>query len=196
DFERFEKDVPSRRSKPQFDILQRLRMVANRIGKEPTRLELDFDVIGKNSTIPLYIFSNDILEVCIDGNMLCISVIQLWLMYLHRLCIESGSTHLYGFIDPFHIQSSGNKPEESQTYLQKRLFEGQKMCYLAPYYYMSHWQLLVICPSKNIVVFFCSLGKKPNKNIQMIVDLAMEEGHRMAGRHSSQIMKPTWICPS
>ncbi|RDY05706.1 hypothetical protein CR513_10427, partial [Mucuna pruriens] len=38
--------------------------------------------------------------------------------------IQFNSAHLYGFIYPLHIQSIGNKSSESQTYLQKRLFEG------------------------------------------------------------------------
>ena len=33
--------------------------------------------------------------------------------------------------------------------------------------FMAHWLLLIMCPKDNIVVWFCSLRKKPNINIKV-----------------------------
>ena len=41
--------------------------------------------------------------------------------------------NIYGFIDPIHIQSTGNQVYEIQAYIQARICNGGKECYLAPY---------------------------------------------------------------
>ncbi|RDX96536.1 hypothetical protein CR513_20791, partial [Mucuna pruriens] len=91
EFNRSKKDVWPKRSKSQLDPLQCLWM-----------LQLDAKIEDWNSTIPFYICQKDVLEVCTGDDMLCISIIQLWLM-----------------------QSTRNKPIEFHTYLQKRLQEGR-----------------------------------------------------------------------
>ncbi|KAG4936145.1 hypothetical protein JHK82_050427 [Glycine max] len=37
-----------------------------------------------------------------------------------------------------------------------------------------HWQLVVLCPRENIVVWFCSLRKKPDVNIKATINSAMK----------------------
>ncbi|KAL5191434.1 hypothetical protein HKD37_04G010714 [Glycine soja] len=39
---------------------------------------------------------------------------------------------------------------------------------------MAHWQLIVLCPQDNIVVWLCSLRKKPDVNIKGAVNSAMK----------------------
>ncbi|RDX85958.1 hypothetical protein CR513_32782, partial [Mucuna pruriens] len=41
-------------------------MATGRI-EEPVQLQLDANVVGKNSITPLYIWPKNVLEVCIDG---------------------------------------------------------------------------------------------------------------------------------
>ena len=46
------------------------------------------------------------------------------------------------------------------------LFDGQ-------FYFVdfkAHWQLLVLCPRKNIVVWFCSVRRKPDVHIKFVVN--------------------------
>ncbi|KAG5001140.1 hypothetical protein JHK87_022212 [Glycine soja] len=40
--------------------------------------------------------------------------------------------------------------------------------------FKTHWQLVVLCPRDNIVVWFCSLRKKPDVNIKAAINIAMK----------------------
>ncbi|WJX80499.1 hypothetical protein P8452_63487 [Trifolium repens] len=66
-----------------------------------------------------------------------------------------------------------NERGRVQSYIQKKLSDDKKDCYLAPYLNNHHWQLLIINPKKLEVVFLCSLGKKPDKKITDIVEIAL-----------------------
>ncbi|KAJ1407428.1 Papain-like cysteine peptidase superfamily [Sesbania bispinosa] len=162
----------------------------------PIQLQLDPDVIGRHTSIPFYISQRDMLDLVMGNEMINISTLQLWLMYLHRLCTSKGIVDKYGFIDPLHIQSTGNKTKDIQSYIQSRICIVRKECYLTPYLHSEHWQLMIICPRQNCVVFLCSLGNKPKKDIRTLVDLAIEAWHLLEGRHSGSRKKTTWICPS
>jgi len=37
------------------------------------------------------------------------------------------------------------------------------------FYTRSHWQLMFICPIDNIVVWFCSLHRKPSQDMKIVV---------------------------
>ncbi|CAH9107971.1 unnamed protein product [Cuscuta epithymum] len=97
--------------------------------------------------------------------------------YLYKQCVQKNMKNTYGFFDPHSIQEVGNKPDEVQTYILSYLGED-KECYLFPYYYPNHWQLFVLCPRQNSIVFLCSLGNKPKKNIKSLLDLSMQ-AHQM-----------------
>ncbi|KAG5061452.1 hypothetical protein JHK87_002481 [Glycine soja] len=191
------KDVRHKRLEPQLGPLERLLIIVSKIRKDHVQLPWDPDVLSKPSTMSFHIYRRDIFELCMGSEMLNISVIQLWLMYLHSLCTDKGNAHIYGFMDPQSIQSVGNNATEVQGYLQSRLHERKKQCYLAPYLHSDHWQLLIICPKQNVVVLLCSLHKKTiNKEMKTIVNLAMDEYQRLVGSQSrSRRKKPTWILP-
>ncbi|WJX74170.1 hypothetical protein P8452_57856 [Trifolium repens] len=133
----------------------------------------------------------DIMELCMGKQELSITILRLWLTYLNRLSINVGKNDLYGFIDPCFIQSQ-HDPTNAETYIQNKLSDDKKECYLAPYHNNHHWQLLIICPRANNVVFLCSLERKPDKNIIHTVDSALDGYHKLQG---VQKKKPTWIYP-
>ncbi|KAL5168114.1 hypothetical protein HKD37_11G030342 [Glycine soja] len=191
------KDAPHKRLEPQLDPLERLLIIVSKIRKDHVQLPWDPDVLSKPSTMPFYIYRRDIFRLCMGSEMPNISIMQLWLMYLHNLCTDKGNAHIYGFMDPQSIQSVGNNATEVQGYLQSRLHESKKQCYLAPYLHSDHWQLLIICPKQNVVVLLCSLHKKTiNREMKTTVDLAMDEYQRLVGSQSrSRRKKPTWILP-
>ncbi|KOM48161.1 hypothetical protein LR48_Vigan07g186500 [Vigna angularis] len=66
------------------------------------------------------LFSDDALQCLVA------LVLQLWLLYLHRLTIERKNDHIYGFIDPVAIQGVGNKSEEVQNYLLEAFVNRKK----------------------------------------------------------------------
>lgn len=190
------KDVLPERSRPELDPLKRLCLVAMDIRRQPVQLNLEPDVIGRPTSIPYHIEQSDIMDLCMGNKLPCISILRLWLTYLHRLCTSKGNINLYGFIDPLPILSAENKIEDIQAYMRSMLYKGKKECYLAPYFHLAHWQLLIICPRQNVNVLLCSLGNKPNKEIKSLIDQVMKACHMMEGRISASRKKPRWICPN
>ncbi|KAJ1377787.1 Papain-like cysteine peptidase superfamily [Sesbania bispinosa] len=182
-------------AKPEADPLSCLCTLAMNIGKEPIQLKLDPDVIGKPNEIPFYISQRDILDLIMRNEMICISVLQLWLMYLHHLCISKGIIDMYGFIDPLHIQRMGNKADNIYSYIHSRICGFRNECYLAPCFHLAHWQLMIICPRQNRIIFLCSLGLKPKDKFKNLVDLAMDACHVLEGSSTSK-KKATWIFPN
>ncbi|KAH1202841.1 hypothetical protein GmHk_17G049205 [Glycine max] len=57
---------------------------------------------------------------------------------------------------------------------------------------MAHWQLVVLCPGDNVVVWFCSLKKKPDAAIKGAVNSAMKSVTKTAEGKPPQ-HGPQWI---
>ncbi|KAG4909343.1 hypothetical protein JHK87_055459 [Glycine soja] len=70
--------------------------------------------------------------------------------------------------------------------------ESQKEVYIGPYLNRAHWQLVVLCPRDNIVVWFCSLRKKPDVNIKTAMNSAMKTLSTSAQGMADQLV-PQWI---
>ncbi|KOM49427.1 hypothetical protein LR48_Vigan08g025400 [Vigna angularis] len=126
----------------------------------------------------------------------CLSVLQLWNLYLHHLCIERRNATIYGFLHPIIIQSVGNISKKVQKYLIEMFEKARKEVYLAPYLHKGHWQLLVIVPHRSLVVLLCSLHKKANTlSIKNILEASLEAHSRLWGvssvfRKKMQIITP------
>jgi len=54
-------------------------------------------------------------------------------MYLNEYVSKTGNADVYGFLEPQHIQKSGNKHMECQTYIQNWMGKSKKRIYMAPY---------------------------------------------------------------
>ncbi|WJX55746.1 hypothetical protein P8452_41478 [Trifolium repens] len=96
---------------------------------------------------------------------------------------------MYGFIDPNFIQPQGD-PAGSQSYITEKLIENEKDCFFVPYFNNHHWQLLIIEPKTQNVVFLCSMGLKPDKNIVLVIDSAIIGYNRLKGSRKQRM--PTW----
>ncbi|CAH9080403.1 unnamed protein product [Cuscuta europaea] len=57
---------------------------------------------------------------------------------------------------------------------------------------LNHWQLFVLCPKQNTIVFLCSLGNKPKKNIRSLLELEMQAHQMTKNKRNS---KAKWIQP-
>ncbi|CAH9085201.1 unnamed protein product [Cuscuta europaea] len=55
----------------------------------------------------------------------------------------------------------------------------------------NHWQLFILSPIQNTIVFLCSLGNKPNRQFKNIIDAAMEASCRLNSRKG----RVKWIIP-
>ncbi|XP_029126333.1 uncharacterized protein LOC114915625 [Cajanus cajan] len=183
--------TPSRNLLP---IKRLWRLVADMEDDEqPKQLPWPPEVFNMSSKVPLYISQSDISEITNGHCMLNISILQLWLLFIHKLSMDKGNDHIYGFLEPESIQKSGNKVEEIQAYIQNWMFDSNKKVYLAPYFSDAHWQLLVICPMDNIAVCICSLHKPPPMDFRQLLDRAMEGYHILKG--SKMKKKMSWVSP-
>ncbi|XP_029127258.1 uncharacterized protein LOC114915929 [Cajanus cajan] len=149
------------------------------------------EVFGFCSNVPLYISQSDISEITNEHCMLNISILQLWLLFIHKLSVDKGNDHIYGFLEPELIQKIGNKTEEIQAYIQNWMSESNKKVYLVPYFSNAHWQLLIICPMDNISVCICSMHKPPPADFKQLLDKAMEGYHMLKG--SKLKKKMLWV---
>ncbi|XP_058727624.1 uncharacterized protein LOC131599194 [Vicia villosa] len=159
-------DPPPKKSEP---ICQKLVVKAMYMDQT---LKFNGESGGKNAFIELP--REDIVDFYMGTKELGITILQVWLVYLHRLGMELGNNTVYGFMDP-HLTHSQNERGSVQSYIQKKMCDYMKECYLAPYFNNHHWQLFIINPQKFEVAFLCSLGKKPDKKIYDIVEMKTVE---------------------
>ncbi|KAH1233724.1 hypothetical protein GmHk_09G026100 [Glycine max] len=75
-----------------------------------------------------------------------------------------------GFLEPQSIRCTKDTREECQKYIEMWVKESHREIYLGPYFNQAHWQLLVLCPRENIIVWFCSIRRKPDVHIKFAVN--------------------------
>ncbi|XP_027912789.1 uncharacterized protein LOC114177619 [Vigna unguiculata] len=82
-----------------------------------------------------------------------------------------------------------------QRYIQRWIHEFKKRIYIAPYIEGSHWQLIIICPIDRIVVWFCSLHKKPSKEMKTLIQRAINVSGVLDGKSTASSSHLDWIYP-
>ncbi|WVY89165.1 hypothetical protein V8G54_034679 [Vigna mungo] len=102
---------------PQLSPLQQLGAAVVTMGNKTIEIDMPPELTCKTATTTLFVCHRDICEIVIGNDLLSTTVLQLWNLYLHHLCIERRNTTIFGFLDPVIIQSVGNKSEEVQKYL-------------------------------------------------------------------------------
>ncbi|XP_058740299.1 uncharacterized protein LOC131612541 [Vicia villosa] len=172
---------PSKRLEPENTGAEKL-MLKIMSRKEDLKFKLERDDF-------FYLPIKDIMELCMKTQDLRISILRIWVVYIKHLCTQLDKTDLYGFIDP-NFNQPQNDRASSQSHITEKLFENDKECFFVPYLNNHHWQLLIIEPKKQNVVFLCSMGLKPDKNIVFIVDSAIDGYNRLKGSRKQR--KPTW----
>ncbi|KAI4347885.1 hypothetical protein L6164_008661 [Bauhinia variegata] len=81
------KDISRPQPNRQVNPLMHMCEATIKIETLPMHLHLDPDVIGKPYPMPFYISQKDILAIITGADMLCILVIQLWLMSHWQLAV-------------------------------------------------------------------------------------------------------------
>ncbi|KAL5170243.1 hypothetical protein HKD37_11G031990 [Glycine soja] len=117
-----------------------------------------------NSDFPLYIKHEDLSEIAHGGQCLSISVIQLWIFMRAR------NSNMYGFLEPQSIQRSGQLQFESESYMKSWMQNSKRDVYLGAYLNGAYWQMVVILPKENVVVWFCSLHNKLYNYLKGIIN--------------------------
>ncbi|KAH1060600.1 hypothetical protein GYH30_004188 [Glycine max] len=165
-----------------FDIYQR-----------PVEVSWDGAKFGINNVKDGFFITHvDVSEIILGDKCLNISILQLWLMFIHDWSVSIGYGALYGFLEPQCIHNASSRRQECENYIGRWLKEAGKQIYIAPYLNQAHWQLLVLCPGDNVVVWFFSLKKKPDAAIKGAVNSAMKSVTKTAEGKPPQ-HGPQWI---
>ncbi|KAH1221580.1 hypothetical protein GmHk_12G034961 [Glycine max] len=117
---------------------------------KPMELAWDGAKFGlPNASNGFFITHADVTEIILGDKCLNISVLQLWMMFMNDWSTSIGFSPVYGFLEPQSIRCTKDTCEECQK---------------------AHWQLLVLCPRENIIVWFCSVRRKPDVHIKFAVN--------------------------
>ncbi|KAH1233938.1 hypothetical protein GmHk_09G026264 [Glycine max] len=147
-----------------------------------------------NSKNGFFITHADVIEIILGDKCLNISILQLWMMFMNDWSTSIGFAPIYGFLEPRSIHRAKDRRQEYEQYIETWVKESHREVYLGPYLNQAHWQLLVLCPRENIVVWFCSLRKKPDVHIKAAVSNAMKKiSTTFQGKENGPT--PQWIEP-
>ncbi|KAH1246570.1 hypothetical protein GmHk_06G016625 [Glycine max] len=116
-----------------------------------------------NDNFPLYIKHEDLSEITHGGQCFSISVIQL---HMIETSMRAGNVGVYGFLKPQSIQRSGQSQFESESYIKNWMQNSKRDVYLGAYLNGAHWQMVVILPKENVVIWFCSLHNEVSTRIK------------------------------
>ncbi|KAL5159631.1 hypothetical protein HKD37_15G043921 [Glycine soja] len=84
--------------------------------------------------------------------------------------VRAGNFDVYGFLEPQSIQRSGQSQFESKSYIKSWIQSSKQDVYLGAYLNGRHWQMVVILPKENLVVWFCSLHNRSDNYLRRIIN--------------------------
>ncbi|KAH1193695.1 hypothetical protein GmHk_19G054681 [Glycine max] len=113
-------------------------------------------------------------EITTGDKCLNIAILQLWNLYMDEWSDSLGHRSLYGFLEPQSIHNAKDRHRQCEEYIEKWLKESHRQVYLGAYLNQAHWQLIVLCPTHNVVVWFCSLRKRPDFHIKTAINNAFK----------------------
>ncbi|KAH1250226.1 hypothetical protein GmHk_05G013431 [Glycine max] len=122
-----------------------------------------------NQDFPLYIKHKDLSEIAHGGQCLSIFVIELWILHLTETSMRAGNS------DPQSIQRSGQSQFESNSYMKSWMQSSKCDVYLGAYLNGAHWQMVVILPNENLVVWFCSLHNRLDNYLKGIINIVIDK---------------------
>ncbi|KAL5180125.1 hypothetical protein HKD37_01G001313 [Glycine soja] len=157
------------------DPLYLMTLTIPQLFLKPLQVMWDATLFGLfNENFPLYIKHEDLSEIAHGGQCLSISVIQLWILHMTETSMRAGNIDVYGFLEPQSIQRSGQSQFESENYIKNWMQNSKRDVYLGAYLNGAHWQMVVILPKENVVIWFCSLHNKPDNYLKGIINSALK----------------------
>ncbi|KAH1229008.1 hypothetical protein GmHk_10G028878 [Glycine max] len=157
------------------DPLYLMTLTIPQLFLKPLQVMWDATIFGVfNQNFPLYIKHEDLSEIAHGGQCLSISVIQLWILHLTETSVRAGNSDVYGFLEPQSIQRSGQSQFESESYIKSWIQSSERDVYLGAYLNGGHWQMIVILPKENLVVWFCSLHNRLDNYLKGIINSALK----------------------
>ncbi|KAH1202844.1 hypothetical protein GmHk_17G049208 [Glycine max] len=181
------------------DPLYLMTLIIPQLFLKPLQVIWDATMFGVfNQNFLLYIKHEDLSEIAHGGQCLSISVIQLWVLHLTETSLRAGNSDMYGFLEPQSIQRSGQLQFESESYIKSWMQSSKRDVYLGAYlngttvthihlYCSGHWQMIVILPKENLVVWFCSLHNRPDNYLKGIINSVIDKKKALSAAITSCI---------
>ncbi|XP_006577539.1 uncharacterized protein [Glycine max] len=91
-----------------------------------------------------------------------------------RTSMRAGNADVYGYLEPQSIQRFDQSQFESKSYLKNWMQNSKRDAYLGAYLNGAHWQMVVILPNENVVIWFCSLHNRPDNYLKGIINSALK----------------------
>ncbi|CAK8534325.1 unnamed protein product [Lathyrus sativus] len=173
------------------DNVERLMRMVLRMGDDHLEIKLSHCASASN----FHMSPKCIRELLVGFNWLDLSTLQVWCTYIHRLCIDTSQSEVYGFIDPAmcsYVDHGSKTQANVKQYIQDKLRDEKRECDLLPFVHGGHWQLIVMCPNDNTVVVFYFLHHELNQTMTKIVTSAFGV-HQVANGNRK---KATWLRPN
>ncbi|KAH1265520.1 hypothetical protein GmHk_01G001207 [Glycine max] len=166
--------VPKPANMDADDPLHGLIKYSFDIYDKPVEINFDGSCFGiVDAPTSIFITYSDVSEIIAGDKSLNISVIQLWLMYMHEWSQIFSQGSMYAFLEPQSLVCSKDTRSECQQYLERWLKESDREVYIGPYFHQAHWQLVLLCPRQHVVVWLCSLHRKPDMHIKATINSVM-----------------------
>ncbi|KAH1226404.1 hypothetical protein GmHk_11G033068 [Glycine max] len=134
-----------------------------------------------------------------------IFVLQLWMMFMNDWSTSIGFAPVYDFLEPQSIRCTKDTREECQQYIEtwvkddgsRSLLRTLLQSFDGEFHvvdFRAHWQLLVLCPRENIVVWFYFVRRKPDIYIKFAVNNAMKKiCNNFQGKDNAPPPPSQWI---
>ncbi|KAL5142140.1 hypothetical protein HKD37_09G025372 [Glycine soja] len=185
--------VPKPTNVDADDPLRGLIKYSFDIYDNPLEINFDGSFLGiVDASASIFITYSDVSEIIAGDKSLNIFVIQLWLMYMHEWSQIFSQGFMYAFLEPQSLVCSKERRSECEQYLLRWLKESDREVYIGPYFHQAHWQLVVLCPRQHVVVWFCSLHRKPDMHIKATINSVMTKLKTTLSPETKAVA-PKWI---
>ncbi|KAL5180948.1 hypothetical protein HKD37_01G001978 [Glycine soja] len=90
--------------------------------------------------------------------------------YMNEWSNGLGYRSVYGFLEPQSIHNAKDRRGQCEEYIEKWVKESQRQVCIGAYLNDAHWQMVVLCPKDNVVVWFCSVRRKSDVHIKTAIN--------------------------
>ncbi|KAL5172981.1 hypothetical protein HKD37_16G045621 [Glycine soja] len=118
-----------------------------------------------NEDFPLYIKHEDLSEIAHGGQCLSISY-------------ASGESRCVWIPRATVHREIWQSQFESESYMKNWMQNLKWDVYLGAYLNGAHWQMVIILPKENVVIWFCSLHNRPDNYLKGIINSKSKAGAR------------------
>eukprot|EP00256_Glycine_max_P047825 XP_006601629.2 uncharacterized protein LOC102661451 [Glycine max] len=178
---------------PKQDPLRELIKTLVDIYDKPVEFVWDLTEFGiPNVNSSLFLTYTDVSEITSGDKCLNIAILQLWTMYMNEWSNGLGYRSVYGFLEPQSTHNAKDRHGQCEEYIEKWLKESQRQLYIGAYLNDAHWQMVVLCPKDNVVVWFCSVRRRPDVHIKTAINNAYKKLNTTADGKVPKI-GPQWL---